>query len=121
VHGESLTLDRVSRIISDIGEKAGVVVHTAPKSGKVKYASAHDFRRAFGDRWACLVTSAVLMSLMRHKSIDTTMKYYVGRSVQATAELVWDAYSRKVADLPPTDQRDTSRDTPRETDGEKLP
>lgn len=34
------------------------------------------------------------MQLMRHESIDTTMCYYVGRSVQATADVVWEAYQK---------------------------
>lgn len=41
-----------SATISDIGEAAGVKVNTDPKSGKVKFASAHDLRRSFGERWA---------------------------------------------------------------------
>ncbi len=38
------------RMIAMIGELARVVVHTNPKTGKVKYASAHDLRRSFGTR-----------------------------------------------------------------------
>jgi integrase len=72
--GGPLTLESTSRIITRIGEKAGVVVNretkwvneevTDPGTGKPtgekkrvrrevpKFASAHDFRRAFGTRWA---------------------------------------------------------------------
>jgi len=32
----------------------------------------------------------VLQELMRHESIETTLKYYVGRNAQATAKLLWD-------------------------------
>ena len=39
------TLHWASKVISAIGEKAGVKVHTNPDTGKVKYASAHDCRR----------------------------------------------------------------------------
>lgn len=80
--------------ISDIGEAANVVVNTDRKTGKVSYASAHDFRRSFGERWALRVMPAVLMELMRHDSIDTTMKFYVGRNAQRTAEEVWEAYAK---------------------------
>jgi integrase len=66
-------LDRVSRIISRIGEKANVVVNKEQS----KFASAHDLRRAFGARWSSKVTPAVLQKLMRHSSIETTMKFYV--------------------------------------------
>jgi len=80
----------VSRTVSAIGEKAGVIVNT-DKTGKVKYASAHDLRRAFGERWSSKVMPQVLMELMRHESIDTTMKYYVGRNAQRTADALWEA------------------------------
>jgi len=53
--GVRLTPNRVIKIISMIGEEAKVVVHVESATGKVKYASAHDFRRAFGDRWALRV------------------------------------------------------------------
>jgi integrase len=58
--------------ISQIGEKAGIVV-----SDSGKFASAHDLRRTFASRWSLKVTPAVLKSLMRHASIATTMAYYV--------------------------------------------
>ena len=80
---------RVGRIISDIGDAAKVKVHTDPKTGKVKFASAHDFRRSFGERWAPRVMPQVLMELMRHESIETTLKYYVGRNAQNTAEALY--------------------------------
>jgi len=80
--GDRLSRDRVSRIISRIGKAANVKVHTFYRSGKVKFASAHDLRRSFGERWAARIMPAVLQQLMRHESIDTTMKYYVGRDAQ---------------------------------------
>ena len=33
----------------------------------------------------------VLMELMRHKDITTTLKYYVGSEAKATANVLWDA------------------------------
>ena len=56
---------RVSQTISRIGKLAGVKVATDPRMGKVKYASAHDFRRSFGERWSTRVMPQVLMALMR--------------------------------------------------------
>lgn len=94
VCGVRLRLDSVSKVISDIGEEAKIVVHVDARTKKVKYASAHDFRRAFGDRWALRVMPPVLMQLMRHESIDTTMRFYVGRSVEATTEVLWEAYRK---------------------------
>ena len=32
------------------------------------------------------------MVLMRHESIQTTLRYYVGRNADATADTVWAAY-----------------------------
>jgi integrase len=83
----------VSRVVCDIGEKAGVKVSSKKRGDKeiVKYASAHDLRRSFGERWASRVMSQVLMELMRHESIETTMKYYVGRNAQSTAAVLWAA------------------------------
>lgn len=86
----SRCLEVVSAAISAIGEAAGVVVDA--KSGK--YASAHDLRRSFGERWAMRVMPAVLMQLMRHESIETTMRYYVGQNAQAVAQAVWSATAR---------------------------
>jgi hypothetical protein len=65
-----------------------------------KTASAHDLRRAFGERWATKLMPAQLMELMRHESIDTTLSYYVGRNAERTAAILWDE-DRK-ADTPGT-------------------
>jgi integrase len=110
---ERLSIGQVTKVISKIGEKAEVVVHVVPKTSKIKYASAHDFRRAFGDRWALRVMPPVLMQLMRHESIETTMRFYVGRNVQATADVVWEAYHRAVEGTKAegSGERDTSRDS----------
>ena len=130
VCGERLTLNRVSKIISKIGEKAEVVVHVEAKSGSTKYASAHDFRRAFGDRWALRVMPPVLMQLMRHESIDTTMRFYVGRSIDATTEVLWEAYRNKSTQNggkqggngEKQQERDSSRDTsPKTVKNEQEP
>lgn len=56
---------------SDIGEKAGV------KVSDTKYASAHDLRRAFGERWKHKLMSHELRDLMRHKSSATTEQFYL--------------------------------------------
>lgn len=78
-------LDRVSRVISKIGEKANVVVNKE----QGKFASAHDLRRAFGTRWSSRVTPAVLQQLMWHQSIETTLKYYVEQSVDVVGAELW--------------------------------
>jgi integrase len=92
--GNIVEFSRVCRGIGLIGKAAGVKVATDPRTGKVKYASAHDLRRSFGERWASRVMPQVLMALMRHESIDTTMRYYVGRNANTTADAVWEAFER---------------------------
>jgi integrase len=81
---------RISRIISAIGEQAGVVVNKADD----KYASAHDLRRAFGTRWASKVKPATLKLLMRHRSIETTLKYYVDQDADDVADELWAGHVR---------------------------
>lgn len=98
--GGRLTDDRVIRIVSEIGEAAGISVWTHPVTGTVKHASAHDLRRSFGFRWARRVMPAVLQKLMRHESINTTMDDYATSSAGAIADQVWSSW-----------QSDTSGDT----------
>jgi len=84
----------VSRVFSAIGEAADIVVEIRrPKPGEKepqkKYASAHDFRRSFGSRWAQIVTPVILRELMRHSTIETTMLYYVGEDANRTQDEVY--------------------------------
>ncbi|MBW3597693.1 MAG: site-specific integrase [Planctomycetes bacterium] len=88
-----VTLNYASRVLSAIGEAAGVKVNTDAKTGDVKFASAHDLRRSFGERWAARLMPQQLMELMRHESIETTMKFYVGRNAERTADAIWEAFS----------------------------
>lgn len=81
----SFGLDRVSRVICQIGAKANVVTSKEQN----KFASAHDLRRAFGTRWASRVTPVTLRQLMRHSSIETTLKYYVEQNVDLIAAELW--------------------------------
>ena len=83
-----MTSARAGRVISDIGEQADVLVN----STEGKYASAHDLRRSFGTRWAARVKPATLQLLMRHESIETTMKYYVDQDADDVADELWAAY-----------------------------
>lgn len=88
-HGERPLTDWVGKVISNIGESAKVVV--AKQGAKTKYASAHDLRRSFGERWSNLLMPKDLMVLMRHENIETTMKFYVGRNAASVADAVWNA------------------------------
>ncbi|HXT57868.1 MAG TPA: site-specific integrase, partial [Pirellulales bacterium] len=94
IHDARPSVEWVSRIISRIGKAAKVKVNTNATSGKVKFASAHDLRRSFGERWSRRVMPQVLKELMRHKSIETTMKFYVGQNAEKTTDALWLAYSQ---------------------------
>lgn len=86
--GKQMTDKRVSRAISEIGRLAGVIVNAAQN----KPASAHDLRRTFGTRWAMRTVPAVLQVLMRHRSIETTLRYYVGLDADELAEGLWEKW-----------------------------
>lgn len=100
-NGRRLSDKRAGKVISAIGEHAGIVVDRRNKLVKgemaevVKYASAHDLRRAFGERWASRIMPKTLQELMRHEAIETTMRFYVGRNAEATADALWDAIERE--------------------------
>lgn len=78
--------ERAGRMLSLIGKLARVVVHTDPKTGVVKFASAHGLRRSFGTRWPPRVKAPTLMRMMRHESIQTTMAFYVDLDADEIAE-----------------------------------
>lgn len=96
----------VSHTISDIGEKAGVVVNQKP----LKYASAHDFRRTFGERWRRQVEPIVLMELMRHKDIQTTMDYYSEHNSRRTGIELWNRHKTLGTSLGTTPSSDKDSD-----------
>jgi integrase len=87
--GQPMTAQRAGETISRICRTARIIVARDPDTGKVKYASAHDLRRSFGTRWAKRVMPAVLQRLMRHRNINTTMKYYVGIEADDVAADLW--------------------------------
>lgn len=86
--GEQMTSARAGRVISEIGELTEVIVNKADG----KFATAHDLRRSFGTRWASRVKPATLQLLMRHRSIETTMKYYVCQNSDDVADELWAEY-----------------------------
>ena len=89
--GKSMTPKRIGRIVSAIGKAANVMVNKAEE----KYASAHDLRRSFGTRWANRVKPATLQLLMRHKSIETTLKYYVEQDADDVADELYRGFAAK--------------------------
>ncbi len=82
---ERPTLGSASKTISRIGKKANIKVTDK------KFASAHDLRRSFGERWSHTVSAADLQQLMRHESIETTLRYYVGQNAGNIAAKLWEA------------------------------
>ena len=107
-------------MISRIGEKAKVVVNKADG----KYASAHDFRRAFGTRWAMKVKPMLLQKLMRHNSIETTMRYYVELDVDDMAEELWKTETKVIntsINNPTNEDKKTEKEPSDESSGTPLP
>ena len=87
--------NQAGRIISAIGKKAGIIVNK--EAGK--YASAHDLRRSFGTRWAKRVMPAVLQKLMRHSTIETTLRYYADLDADELADGLWHNYNNTLPDF----------------------
>lgn len=101
--GGSRRVDTVSDWIVAIGQKAGVKVDMKQPSPRRKkptdelvpvYASAHDLRRSFGDRWARIVEPMVLRDLMRHASVVTTEQFYIGINAKKTLKHLREAKLR---------------------------
>lgn len=76
--------ERVSKAVSAMGRKAGIIVNTEGKC-----ASVHDLRRSFGKRWAPRVMPHTLKQMMRHRRIETTLEYYATADADAVAEILW--------------------------------
>lgn len=77
VCGVTCQMQHASAKIREIAREAGVNV------------TAHDLRRSFGTRWAMKVKPAVLMRMMRHRNIETTMRYYVDIDSDDIADQIW--------------------------------
>jgi len=82
-----------------IGKTAGIVVdwkaakpNAEDQESKPIFASAHDLRRSFGERWSSRIMPK---ELMRHKSIDTTMRFYVAQNADKTVSILWAAYNEQ--------------------------
>src|SRR4051812_16321882 len=71
--------------VSTIGRRGGIVVNKATG----KFALAHDLRQAFGTRWAARSMPAQFQRLMRHRSAETTMRYFVGFDADQETSGLW--------------------------------
>jgi integrase len=100
-------MNRVSAIICDIGEEAGVVVGTRvlrkknKDSGKKevigegpKFAGAHDLKRTFTERLLLLgCHPATIAKLAQHRTFDTTQRHYLGDDARKTSEYLQRLYA----------------------------
>jgi integrase len=106
--GRYLDHKTVGDLIRAIGRKANVLVNRQTE----KFATAHDLRRAFGTRWAARVMPTVLKDLMRHKSIETTMKYYVTHQADEVSRKLHDDWGTEAAEATPgSNEGDKTGDT----------
>ncbi|MEP3479027.1 MAG: tyrosine-type recombinase/integrase [Fuerstiella sp.] len=109
----SRRVDTISDWLVDVGKAARVKVdirQSRSRGAKVGemtpvWASAHDLRRGFGTQWARIIDDPkLLMRLMRHSSIETTLKYYIQqnakdemRRIRNSAKKVNDEVNRSVS------------------------
>ncbi len=93
IYRETRSLETVSEVIRTMGRRAKVIVDT-PEDGKIKYASAHDLRRSFAERWRGTpgVDREHLTGLMRHRDYKTTDRYYLDDQTDRLAGDVLRAY-----------------------------
>ena len=88
---------QVGKIIAELGRKAGIVVKPHQKTGEKEFASAHDLRRSFGERWAKRVEAPFLQKMMRHSAITTTLRYYSSRDAVEAGAHIDEAFRRAEA------------------------
>lgn len=74
---ESERRGRVFKVPVRLSSNVGAVITACFRAAGVD-GSSHDLRRSFCTRWAKVLAPQFLMRLMRHKSISTTLAYYVG-------------------------------------------
>ena len=85
---QRLSAERVGKIISRIGKKAGAIVDegNARTGAPVTYASAHDLRRTFAVRLRnANLPPELIRKLMRHSDIKTTERSYLTEDTQHDA------------------------------------
>jgi integrase len=79
----------VGKVISRIGEKAGVIVRVAELPTKSKHASAHDLRRSLAERLCDAgVPEREVSRVMRHADPLTTRRHYAPGTVQNAAGII---------------------------------
>lgn len=90
---ERLQADRVGKIITKIGKRAGIIVDEGnPRTGAgPKYASCHDLRRTFATKlYESDLPPELIRKLMRHADIRTTERFYLVTNTQKDAGRIRD-------------------------------
>ena len=91
VQHERPAAEWVGRVVSRIGEAAGIVVEQADEhTGRpTKCATAHDLRRSCGERLRNAGTPPlVICRVMRHSSWGTTRNHYAPGDIQRDAKVL---------------------------------
>lgn len=100
---ERLSKEHVGRVVSMIGEEAGIVVRHKDSrlSVREKFASSHDIRRGCAVRLINMGISAeTLKIIMRHEDFATTEKHYGAmRSAQAAGNEVRQKLTQASSDV----------------------
>lgn len=96
---QRMRADTCSKLISRIGKEAKIQVALfRPKKGeteqRIKFASAHDLRRSFANRWTDTVSEDQLRELMRHRDGDTVRKYYAKKRAERVEQALNDAMQK---------------------------
>jgi len=89
----------VGKVISRIGEAAGVLVEPAnpQRDTKPKFASAHDLRRACAQRLDDAgVPEMDIMRVTRHAQRETLRRHYAPGSVQKSAARIREHLAKSV-------------------------
>ena len=89
-----LSFGGVKKAIRKLGSEAGI------KTAGKKTATAHDFRRSFGSRWALKVMPQVLQKLMRHANISTTMTFYAHLDADMIIDSIMSAENTTILSSP---------------------
>lgn len=104
--GETESEKTIGKRISECGRLAQVATGTRikreadkPPEVVTQYATAHDIRKAFGDRWSVEVPELVLMIMMRHSSIETTRKHYTNQNSDRYADALWKVQGAVLGDM----------------------
>ncbi len=80
--GNRYSAEKLSDEVSRIGKASGAEVDG-------ESPTAHDLRRTFATRWASKVRPMTLQRMLRHSDLSTTLRFYVGLSVEDIGAELW--------------------------------